>query len=72
MITSIGIENLGVITSAHIDLGSGLTAVTGETGAGKTMFITALDLLTGARADASAVRRDADRATVEGDRKSVV
>lgn len=66
MITSIGIENLGVITSAHIDLGSGLTAVTGETGAGKTMFITALDLLTGARADASAVRRDADRATVEG------
>jgi len=66
MITSIGIENLGVITSAHIDLGSGLTAVTGETGAGKTMFITALDLLTGARADASAVRRDADRATIEG------
>lgn len=66
MISSIGIENLGVITSAHIDLGTGLTAVTGETGAGKTMFITALDLLTGARADSSAVRRDADRATVEG------
>lgn len=66
MISSICIENLGVITSAHIDLGSGLTAVTGETGAGKTMFITALDLLTGTRADSSAVRRDADRATVEG------
>ena len=66
MISSIGIENLGVITSAHIDLGPGLTAVTGETGAGKTMFVTALDLLTGARADASTVRRDADRAVVEG------
>ncbi|MGO1396999.1 MAG: DNA repair protein RecN [Brevibacterium yomogidense] len=66
MISSIGIENLGVITSAHIDLGAGLTAVTGETGAGKTMFVTALDLLTGARADASTVRRDADRAVVEG------
>lgn len=66
MITSIGIENLGVITTAHIDLGPGLTAVTGETGAGKTMFITALDLLTGARADSSAVRRDAERAIVEG------
>lgn len=66
MISSIGIENLGVITSAHIDLGPGLTAVTGETGAGKTMFVTALDLLTGARADTSAVRRDADRAVIEG------
>ena len=66
MISSIGIENLGVITSAHIDLGAGLTAVTGETGAGKTMFVTALDLLTGARADVSTVRRDADRAVVEG------
>ncbi|WP_035282027.1 DNA repair protein RecN [Brevibacterium album] len=66
MITSIGIENLGVITHARIDLGAGLTVVTGETGAGKTMFVTALDLLLGQRAETSAVRRDADRAVVEG------
>jgi DNA repair protein RecN (Recombination protein N) len=66
MITSIGIENLGVITDARIDLGAGLTVVTGETGAGKTMFVTALDLLLGQRAETSAVRRDAEKAVVEG------
>lgn len=66
MISSLGINDLGVISSARIDLGPGLTVVTGETGAGKTMFVTALDLLTGARADAHVVRKDAERAVVEG------
>ncbi|MYM19597.1 DNA repair protein RecN [Brevibacterium sp. 5221] len=66
MIESLTIENLGVIASSHIDLGPGLTVVTGETGAGKTMFVTALDLLTGSRAEAHMVRAGAERAVVEG------
>lgn len=66
MISSLRIENLGVISAADIDLGSGLTVVTGETGAGKTMFVTALDMLTGARAEPRVVRAGAQRAVVEG------
>ncbi|GAA4285212.1 DNA repair protein RecN [Brevibacterium daeguense] len=66
MIVSLGIENLGVISGARLELGPGLTVVTGETGAGKTMFVTALNLLTGARADAHVVRAGAQKAIVEG------
>ncbi|WP_349828347.1 DNA repair protein RecN [Brevibacterium litoralis] len=66
MISALGIHDLGVISRAQIELGPGLTVVTGETGAGKTMFVTALDLLTGARADSQMVRKGADRAVVEG------
>ena len=61
MIEEIRISDLGVITSATLDLGPGLTVVTGETGAGKTMVVTALGLLLGARADAGAVRAGATR-----------
>ena len=60
------IEGLGVIDEATLDLHPGLTVITGETGAGKTMVITGLQLLSGGRADASRVRRGADRAVVEG------
>ncbi len=60
------IEGLGVIDEATLDLHPGLTVITGETGAGKTMVITGLHLLSGGRADASRVRRGADRAVVEG------
>ena len=60
------IEGLGVIDEATLDLHPGLTVVTGETGAGKTMVVTGLHLLAGGRADASRVRRGADRAVVEG------
>src|SRR3978361_2467965 len=60
------IEVLGVIAEATLDLHPGLTVVTGETGAGKTMVVTGLQLLAGGRADASRVRRGADRAIVEG------
>ena len=60
------IEGLGVIDEATLDLHPGLTVVTGETGAGKTMVVTGLQLLAGGRADASRVRRGADRAIVEG------
>ena len=60
------IRGLGVIDDATLDLGSGLTVVTGETGAGKTMVITGLHLLFGGRADAARVRADAGQALVEG------
>ena len=66
MISELRITNLGVINSATIELDPGLTAVTGETGAGKTMIVTGMGLLLGARADPRAVRLGADQARVEG------
>ena len=66
MIEEIRIENLGVIGSARVPLGPGLTAITGETGAGKTMVLTGLALLLGGRADAGAVRTGSDTAVAEG------
>jgi DNA repair protein RecN (Recombination protein N) len=65
MIEEIRIQGLGVITDATLPLGDGLTVLTGETGAGKTMVITALGLLLGARADAGAVRLGAKSASAE-------
>ncbi|OMH23442.1 DNA repair protein RecN [Tersicoccus phoenicis] len=65
MIEEIRIRDLGVITEATLPLGPGLTVVTGETGAGKTMVVTALGLLLGARADPGAVRAGAGSAVVE-------
>ncbi len=66
MIQEIRIRDLGVIADASLPLGPGLTAVTGETGAGKTMVVTALGLLLGDRADSAVVRAGADAASVEG------
>ncbi len=66
MIAEIHIRSLGVIEAADIELGSGLTVLTGETGAGKTMVLTSLQLLAGQRADAGAVRMGAERAEVDG------
>jgi DNA repair protein RecN (Recombination protein N) len=60
------IRGLGVIDDATLDLGAGLTVVTGETGAGKTMVITGLHLLFGGRAEAGRVRAGAGQALVEG------
>ncbi|MCU1658287.1 MAG: repair protein RecN, partial [Pseudonocardiales bacterium] len=60
------IRGLGVIDDAVLPLGPGLTAVTGETGAGKTMVVTGLLLLFGSRADTARVRTGADQASVEG------
>jgi DNA repair protein RecN (Recombination protein N) len=65
MIEYLSIDSLGVIGDATVDLDPGFTVVTGETGAGKTMVVTALNLLLGARADAGAVRHGAPHATVE-------
>ncbi|UBH23648.1 DNA repair protein RecN [Micrococcus porci] len=65
MIDWMQITGLGVIGEATVDLDPGFTVVTGETGAGKTMVVTALGLLLGRRADAGAVRRGSRRAAVD-------
>lgn len=66
MLAEIRIESLGAISAATAEFDRGLTVLTGETGAGKTMVVTGLHLLGGARADASRVRSGAGRAVVEG------
>lgn len=59
-------QGLGVIADAVLPLGAGFTAITGETGAGKTMVVTGLGLLLGQRADSGAVRAGAAQASVAG------
>ena len=66
MLTELRLNSLGVVADAVLPLGPGLTALTGETGAGKTMIVAGLGLLLGARADASLVRNGQDRALVQG------
>ncbi len=66
MIESLSIRSIGVISSANLELAPGFTALTGETGAGKTMVLTALGLLLGERADSSSVRTGEKQLFVEG------
>lgn len=66
MIEQITLRDLGVIAQATLPMGPGFTAITGETGAGKTMVVTGLGLLMGARSDAGTVRSGAEQAVVEG------
>lgn len=66
MLAEIRIESLGAISAATAEFDRGLTVLTGETGTGKTMVVTGLHLLGGARADATRVRSGAQRAVVEG------
>lgn len=66
MIEEISIRDLGVIAEAKLRFGPGLTVLTGETGAGKTMVLTALGLLLGERSDSSAIRQGQEQAFVEG------
>ena len=66
MLREIRIKNLGVIDEAVLELSAGLNVLTGETGAGKTMVVSGLGLLLGARADAGLVRTGAKQALVEG------
>ena len=66
MLEELRISSLGVIDESVLELGPGFTAITGETGAGKTMIVTALGLLLGGRADSGAVRTGARSARVEG------
>ncbi len=66
MLLEMRLRGLGVIADAVLELGPGLTVVTGETGAGKTMVVTGLGLLMGGRADPASVREGHGTATVEG------
>ncbi len=66
MLSELRVCNLGVIEEMSLVLAPGMTAVTGETGAGKTLVVTAIELLVGGKADPSMVRPGADEAIVEG------
>ncbi|MEO7588635.1 MAG: DNA repair protein RecN [Arachnia sp.] len=66
MLTELRLTGFGVVEEAALQLGPGLTALTGETGAGKTMIVAGLGQLLGARGDAGIVRRGSDRALVQG------
>jgi len=66
VIEQMTLRDLGVIAQATLPIGRGFTAITGETGAGKTMVVTGLGLLLGQRADSGAVRSGAAQASVEG------
>jgi DNA repair protein RecN (Recombination protein N) len=66
VLAEIRIEALGAISAASAEFDRGLTVLTGETGAGKTMVVTGLHLLGGARADATRVRSGSNKAVVEG------
>ncbi|MPY96137.1 MAG: AAA family ATPase, partial [Acidimicrobiia bacterium] len=66
MLDELHVENLGVIESLSIRLAGGMTAVTGETGAGKTLVVEAIELLVGGRAEPLLVRPGAEEARVDG------
>ncbi|MBI2704344.1 MAG: DNA repair protein RecN [Actinobacteria bacterium] len=66
MLSELAVTDLGVIHELSIVLGGGMTAVTGETGAGKTLVIEAIELLVGGRADGAMVRAGAAEAVIEG------
>ena len=66
MLVELHVVDLGIVADLDLVLGPGLTAITGETGAGKTLLVEALELLVGGRADASLVRDSAAEARVEG------
>ena len=66
MLVELRVRDLGVIEDATVLLGPGMTALTGETGAGKTLVVEALELLLGGRADPALVRPGAHEAVVEG------
>lgn len=66
VLVELRVESLGIIDELQVVLGEGLTAITGETGAGKTLVVEALELLLGGRADPGLVRDGAAEARVEG------
>lgn len=66
MLESLRIENLGTISSVALEFGPGFTVITGETGAGKTMLLTSLDWLLGAKVEPALVSHGAQKAVVEG------
>lgn len=66
MLTELHVRDLGILDDVTLSFGAGLTAITGETGAGKTLLVGAIQLLLGGRADSSMVRGGASEARVEG------
>src|SRR3954464_7641262 len=66
MLVELRVRDLGVIADLSLVLGPGMTALTGETGAGKTLVVEAIELLVGGRADPALVRPGCDEARVEG------
>ena len=66
MLTEIRIDNFAIIDKLELEFSSGLIIFTGETGAGKSIIMDALEMLLGGRADATVLRADAERASVEG------
>jgi DNA repair protein RecN (Recombination protein N) len=64
MLTSVAVRNFAIIDEVALELAAGLTVLTGETGAGKSILVDALGLVLGDRADASTVRRGAERAEI--------
>ena len=66
MIAELRVRDLATIADVTLPLGPGLNVLTGETGAGKSMLVDALDLLVGGRADSGAIRPGKHRAVVEG------
>src|SRR5665809_88283 len=66
MLRELVVEGLGVIERAELELQSGCSALTGETGAGKTLMVAALGLLVGGRSDRALVREGTAEALVEG------
>src|SRR5206468_11823146 len=67
MLERLSIRDLALVEQAEITLGPGLNALTGETGAGKTLIVQAVELVVGGRADPDAIRAGATRATVEAE-----
>ncbi len=66
MLEELHLENLGIIESLDVLFSAGLNVVTGETGAGKTLIVDAIELLVGGRADSSMIRAGAEEARVDG------
>lgn len=66
MLSELTVENLGVIKKAHLTFEGGMVAISGESGAGKSMLLGGLKLLLGGRGDTSIVRKGAEKASVDG------
>jgi DNA repair protein RecN (Recombination protein N) len=66
MLRRLLIRDFVIVQELELEFAAGMTVLTGETGTGKTMVVTGLHLLGGARADASRIRAGTDRAAVEG------
>ena len=66
MLIYLKVQNFALVNQLELEFDSGMSVISGETGAGKTMIVTALGLLLGGRADSGAVRTGAKQARVEG------